>query len=160
MGGCNVNKPRYLPWVFLTESAGVLSGIFSRKGIELFASAAEKPSISPPPILFPVVWTILYFLMGISAARIASFPDGRQRSLALNLFIIQLIVNFFWSLIFFNARIYGLALLWLILLWMLILAMILFFYKLDRPAAMLQIPYLLWVSFAAYLSYMVWLLNL
>ena len=75
------------------------------------------------------------------------------------MFVIQLIVNFFWSLFFFNARAYGFALLWLLLLWSLIIAMIWLFWKVDKPAALLQIPYFVWVTFAAYLNYGVWRLN-
>jgi tryptophan-rich sensory protein len=97
--------------------------------------------------------------MGIGAARISMTPPSRERSLGLNLFIIQLAVNFFWSLIFFNAQAYGLALIWLLLLWVLVLLMILAFRKTDQTAAWLQIPYLLWLTFAAYLNAGVWLLN-
>ena len=154
-----MRKPRYLLWIFVTELAGILSGIFSRGGFKLYASMVEKPSLSPPAILFPIVWTFLYGLMGVGAARVASVPAGTQRSQALNLFVIQLTVNFFWSLIFFNAQAFGFAFLWLILLWILVLLMIISFYRTDKLAALLQLPYFLWVSFAAYLNYMVWQLN-
>ena len=154
-----MRKPRYLLWIFLTELVGVLSGFISRDGIDAYASTVAKPSISPPPIFFPAVWTILYGLMGIGAARVASAPPGKQRSQALNSFVVQLVVNFFWSLIFFNAQAFGLAFLWLILLWVLVILMIVFFYRTDKFAAFLQIPYFLWVSFAAYLSFRVWQLN-
>jgi tryptophan-rich sensory protein len=86
-------------------------------------------------------------------------PSSSDRSNGLNLFIAQLVVNFFWSLIFFNAQAYGFAFLWLLLLWALVLAMILTFRKVDPLAAYLQIPYLLWLSFAAYLNLGVWYLN-
>ena len=119
----------------------------------------EKPSLSPPAILFPIVWTILYALMGIGAARVDAAQPGSARNRGLNVFVVQLVVNFFWSLIFFNAQAYGFALVWLLLLWVLIIAMILLFWPVDRLAAMLQIPYLLWVTFAAYLNYGVWQLN-
>ena len=101
----------------------------------------------------------LYALMGISAARISIAPDSPAKDRSLNLFVAQLIVNFFWSLIFFNGKVYGFALLWLILLWVLVFAMIRSFWKTDRLAALLQIPYLLWLTFAAYLNAGVWLLN-
>ena len=127
--------------------------------MEFYGTMEAKPVLSPPAVLFPIVWTILYALMGIGAARVDASEPGTDRSWALNVFVIQLIVNFFWSLIFFNARAYGFALLWLILLWLLIAAMILLFRKVDRTAALLQIPYLLWVAFAAYLNYGVWHLN-
>jgi tryptophan-rich sensory protein len=119
----------------------------------------KQPPLSPPAILFPIVWMILYALMGVSTARISTAPDSPNRRRGLNLFIIQLIVNFFWSLIFFNAQAYGFAFLWLILLWFLVLWMIICFHGADSLAGLLQIPYLLWLTFAAYLSYGVWILN-
>lgn len=124
-----------------------------------FGEAVLQPPLSPPAIVFPIVWTILYALMGISAARISLAPPSASRSSGLNLFITQLIVNFFWSLIFFNTGAYGFALLWLLLLWVLVLWMILTFRKIDPLAAWLQVPYLLWLTFAAYLNYGVWMLN-
>ena len=119
----------------------------------------EKPALAPPAIVFPIVWGILYALMGIGAARVSLTPNSKVRSTGLNLFVAQLVVNFFWSLIFFNLRTYGLALLWLGLLWVLIIWMIFAFRRCDRWAAWLQIPYLLWVSFAGYLNWGVWVLN-
>lgn len=86
-------------------------------------------------------------------------PDSTDKQRGLNLFIIQLVINFFWSLIFFNAQAYGFAFLWLLLLWVLVLWMIISFNRVDSAAALLQIPYLLWLTFAAYLSYGVWKLN-
>lgn len=141
------------------EAVGLLSGLLSRGGTEIYNEMIEKPALSPPAILFPIVWTILYALMGIGAARIAASDYSAAQSRALNVFVIQLIVNFFWSLIFFNAQAFGFALLWLLLLWALIIVMIVLFWRVDKPAALLQIPYLLWVTFAAYLNYAVWQLN-
>lgn len=97
--------------------------------------------------------------MGIGAARVSLVPSSPDRNRGLNLFLIQLVVNFFWSLIFFNAQAYGFAFLWLILLWVLVLRMILTFRKTDSLAAWLQIPYLLWLTFAAYLNSGIWYLN-
>ncbi len=151
-------KP-YVFWILLAEAAGALSGWLSREGSEVFSQTVTQPPLSPPAILFPIVWTILYALMGIGAARISLAPPSPQRSRGLNLFVIQLVVNFFWSLIFFNAQAYGFAFLWLLLLWVLVLRMILAFRQVDPLAAWLQIPYLLWLTFAAYLSFGVWYLN-
>lgn len=153
------NLKTYLFWILLSLGAGALSGFLPREGTELYSAVIEKPPLSPPAILFPVVWSILYVLMGISASRIYLSPDSPSRLHGLNLFIIQLVVNFFWSLIFFNAQAYGFALIWLLLLWALILWMILTFRKVDMAAAWLQVPYLLWVTFAAYLNWGVWMLN-
>lgn len=98
--------------------------------------------------------------MGIGAARIYQSPPSKASSLGLNLFIAQLVVNFFWSPIFFNLQAFGLAYFWLLLLWGLVLWMILAFRKVDPPAAKLQITYLLWLTFAAYLNLGVWYLNM
>lgn len=149
----------YAFWIGIAEAVGFLSGWLSREGTVIFGQTAIQPPISPPAWVFPVVWTILYALMGISAARISLSPPSAARNRGLNLFIAQLVVNFFWSLIFFNAQAYGFAVLWLFLLWGLVLWMILIFYKVDPLAAYLQIPYLIWLTFAAYLNIGVWLLN-
>ena len=149
----------YAFWIVLSEAAGALSGWLSREGTAVFSETAVQPPLSPPAILFPIVWTVLYLLMGIGAARVSQTVPSSERSKGLNLFVFQLVVNFFWSLIFFNAQAYGFAFLWLILLWLLVLRMILTFRKTDSLAARLQIPYLLWLTFAAYLNAGVWYLN-
>ena len=149
----------YLFWVALAEGVGLLAALLTGDGTELYSQMAVKPPLTPPGWLFPVVWTVLYALMGIGAAGVSLTQESRARSRGLNIFVAQLIVNFFWSLIFFNARAFGFALVWLLLLWVLIVWMIYAFGKVDRSAALLQIPYLLWVTFAAYLNYGVWKLN-
>lgn len=98
-------------------------------------------------------------MMGIGAVRVYLSPESPERNKSLNVYIAQLVVNFFWSLIFFNAQAYLLAFIGLVILWVLVLWMILLFRKADPLAAKLQIPYLLWLSFAAYLNLGVWYLN-
>ena len=149
----------YAFWIGLSEAVGLLSGLLSRSATQSFGETVLQPPLSPPSIVFPIVWTILYALMGFGAACVSLAPQSADRSRGLNLFITQLIVNFFWSLIFFNAKAYGFALIWLLLLWFLVLWMILVFRKTDPLAAYLQVPYLLWLTFAAYLNYGVWMLN-
>ena len=149
----------YAFWIGLAEAVGLLSGYLTRTGTALYAQMPQKPPLSPPGWVFGVVWTVLYALMGISAARISLAPATQSRSRGLNLFIAQLIINFFWSPIFFSAGAYGFALLWLVLLWILVALMILQFRQVDKTAARLQIPYLLWLTFAAYLNYGIWQLN-
>jgi len=149
----------YLFWIALAEGVGALSGWLTRDGTKWYQEFADKAPLSPPGWVFPVVWGILYALMGFGAARVSLTEPTPQRSAGLNLFIGQLTVNFFWSLIFFNLRAYGFALAWLGLLWVLIVWMIFAFHKMDRLAAWLQIPYLLWVTFAAYLNWGAWVLN-
>ena len=151
-------KP-YLIWIGITEALGGLSGWLTRNGNKLYEQTAVKPPLSPPGIVFPIVWSILFALMGFSAARIYLATPSPQRSRGLNLYVAQLVVNFFWSLIFFNAQAYGFAFLCLVLLWVLVLGMILTFRKTDSLAGLLQIPYLLWITFAAYLNWGTWQLN-
>lgn len=149
----------YTFWVLFTEAVGALSGWLTREGSQTFNQTAIQPPLSPPALVFPIVWGVLYALMGGGAARIYLSPPSPERSKSLNLFITQLVVNFFWSLIFFNAQAYGFAFLWLLLLWGLVLVMILQFRRVDTLAAKLQIPYLIWLTFASYLSLGVWYLN-
>ena len=157
-----MNKTNFRPyflWILLSEAAGFLSGWITRQGVDTFQRNVIQPPLSPPPILFPIVWTILYALMGIGAARVYLSPQSASRSRGLNLFIAQLIVNFFWSPIFFNAQAYGFAFFWILLLVGLVAAMILSFRKTDPLAALMQVPYLLWLLFASYLNFGVWYLN-
>lgn len=149
----------YAFWIVLAEAVGALSGWLTRKGVKIYNTTVEQPPLSPPSIVFPIVWGILFVLMGVGAARIYLAAASNARSRSLLLFLVQLTFNFFWSIIFFNLQTFGFAFLWLITLWVLILLMILSFRKVDQPAAWLQIPYLLWVTFAAYLNFGVWLLN-
>ena len=148
-----------LLWVLGAEAAGALSGWLSREGTQIYQQSILQPPLSPPGWVFPVAWTLLYALMGISAARIYLAPASRERSRGLNLYIAQLTVNFFWSLIFFNAQAFGFAFLWLLILWALVLWMILVFASTDTVASRLQLPYMLWLTFAAYLNLGVWSLN-
>lgn len=145
--------------VVLTELVGALAGLLTRRGTELYNVAVQKPSFSPPPIVFPLVWSVLYALMGVSVARIWRSERSLARRQSLRLYGVQLGFNFFWSLIFFNLQAYGFALLWLAALWALVAAMLRAFSRVDRAAAWLQVPYLLWVSFAAVLNAAVWRLN-
>lgn len=120
----------------------------------------NQPPLSPPGWVFPVVWTILFALMGLSAGLIA--VSGASRSVirtALGVYALQLAVNFFWSILFFNLQLYFLSFLWLVLLWVLIALTILLFSRISRPAAALLVPYLLWVTFAGYLNFGIFLLN-
>ena len=146
-------------WILFAEAAGGLSGWLARDGMAVYRTELLKPPLSPPGVVFPIVWTILFALMGIGAARISLSPASPARTRGLGLFLVQLAFNFSWSLIFFNLRRFGFALLWLTALWLLILWMTLSYRRVDRLAAGLQIPYLLWVAFAGYLNLGVWMLN-
>ena len=153
------NWKTYMLWILGTEAVGALSGWLTREGSRIFSETIAQPPLSPPGWLFPVAWGILYALMGFSAARVSLQPPSPHRSKGLNLYIAQLIVNFFWSLIFFNAQRFGFAFLWLLLLLGLVIVMTQEFRKADPIAALLQIPYILWLLFASYLNAGVWYLN-
>ena len=149
----------YAAWILFSEAVGALSGYLTREGTELYNTTIIQPPLSPPSIVFPIVWSILLALMGIGAARVYLVPPSSARTRSLLLFLLQLAFNFFWSIIFFNFQAFGFALIWLAALWVLILLMILSFRQVDPLAAWLQLPYLFWVTFAAYLNFAVWLLN-
>lgn len=150
---------QYIFWVVVSEAAGVISGLMSMEGMKIYAQQAVQPGFAPPDIVFPIVWTILYALMGIGMARVQLYGSIPGKSKAGNLFLSQLVVNFFWPLVFFNAQAYGLALVFLVVLWILTAQMIDAFRREDRLAGNLQLPYLLWLSFAALLNEQVWQLN-
>ena len=153
------------PWrtcvgfIALAEAVGGLSALLSGCGMELYRDTLVKPPLSPPGIVFPIVWTILFALMGIGAARVYLAPPSPTRSRALLVFAVQLAFNFLWSIFFFRFQLYGFSLIWLIALWVLILWMTELFSQVDRWARLLQIPYLLWVAFAGYLNFGIWWLN-
>ena len=116
----NMKWKTYGFWIVLAEAVGALSGYLSREAAMLYSEFIDKPPLSPPAIVFPIVWTILYALMGIGIARIRLAPPSPERTKATRLYLTQLAVNFFWSLIFFNAQAFGFAFVWLIVLWFII----------------------------------------
>lgn len=148
---------RLLLCLAIPLGVGALAGILTKDSMMQF-SLLNQPPLSPPGWLFPVVWTVLYLLMGY-ASYLISRSDSTQKRPALILYAIQLIVNFFWSIFFFNFGWYLFSFLWLLLLWVLILLTIRAFWRISPTAAILLIPYLLWVTFAGYLNLAIYLLN-
>ena len=150
----------YLISIGIALGVGGLSALLTSGSMNLYEDII-RPPLSPPSWLFPLVWTVLFILMGISAAMIyldRNTPVPQKKS-ALYTYALSLIVNFFWSIIFFNMRAYLFAFIWLLLLLYLIIRTIMKYYKINPLAAYLQIPYLLWVSFAGYLTIAIWILN-
>lgn len=149
-----MNKPNKISElaiaILIPLAVGSISALLSRN-MALYSSLS-KPAFSPPAFLFPLVWTILYILMGISSYLIYS-SDSDQKSDALKTYALQLFFNFCWSIIFFRFSLYLPALIWLVILILLIIKMIRQFYLINPTAAYLQIPYLLWCLFAAYLNF-------
>ncbi|NEW83501.1 MAG: tryptophan-rich sensory protein [Mariniphaga sp.] len=138
---------------------GGISGFATATSITDWYVTLNKPSFNPPNYLFAPVWTTLYALMGISLFLVWKSPEGRDRNNALVIFAVQIALNFIWSFLFFKFNLIGVALVEIVLLWISILMMIIFFRRISKLAAFLQIPYLLWVSFASVLNAAIWYLN-
>lgn len=130
--------------------------MFSQSGMAAYAMM-NKLALSPPEWVFPVVWTILYVLMGIASYLVLT--SGKPNDAALTVYAIQLFFNFFWSILFFRLGLCVTAFIWLVLLWFLILGTTVLFYRIVKAAGYLMIPYLLWVAFAGYLNLSICLLN-
>lgn len=143
--------------ILIPLAVGGLAGFLTRNNMDVYNGLIQPP-LSPPSWIFPIAWTILYILMGISAYLIYQ-SDSPNKESALRIYAVQLIVNFLWSIIFFNMQMYLFAFLWLLLLLALIILMIISFSRINKTAAYLLVPYLLWVIFAGYLNFMIYLLN-
>ena len=142
-------------FVLISLGVGALSAFLTRDSMDIF-DTVTKPPLAPPAVVFPIVWTILFILMGLGAARVYLKEPGSK---ALYIYGINLAVNFFWSNIFFNMRAFGFAFIWLLLLIAVVVLMIISFFRIDKLAAYLQLPYLLWLLFAGYLNLFIYLAN-
>ena len=141
-------------------AVGGLSAFITRNSMGIY-DKINQPFLAPPSWLFPVVWTILYILMGVSTGLIyrdknSSTEDKRK---AFVLYGLNLFLNFFWSIIFFNFGAFFIAFLWLMLMIFVIVKMITAFNKVSPTAAYLQVPYIMWCCFASYLTASIWLMN-
>ena len=150
------NKSALIISILIPLAVGSMSALFS--GNMSSYSILDKPAFSPPGFIFPIVWTILYILMGISSYIVYS-SNSPNKPKALLIYGIQLFFNFCWSIIFFGLDLYLFAFIWLIALIFIIIIMIRQFYIVSPLAAYLQIPYLIWCIFAAYLNFYIFLLN-
>lgn len=152
------HKAGFVLWPLVALGVGGVSFLLSRRGLETVYPLLQKSALTPPNFVFPLVWTALYLLMGIGLALVR----GKGRSgggAALPLWLAQLGANGLWSPLFFRWQQFGLALADLGLLWLLVLAMVVAFGQKSRAAARLQLPYLVWITFAGYLNFVVWRLN-
>lgn len=145
--------------ILLAEGIGFLSGFLSMSVSNTYENF-NKPFFSPPGWVFPIVWTILFFIMAVAAYRIWMVgKSGINVKKALVLYGVQLFLNFFWSIVFFRFRLYAIAFLELLLLLVFILLTTFKFYRIDKTSSYLMIPYIAWVSFAGILNYTIWMLN-
>lgn len=148
------------PYVFsilLALTVGGLSALATANNMNIY-DKITMPPLSPPGWLFPVVWTILFILMGISAALIF-VSDSAQKESALFVYAVSLVLNFTWSILFFNMQAFILSFIVLVGLWVSIIITIVKYFTIDKTAAWLQLPYLIWVTFAGYLNAAIVILN-
>lgn len=145
----------YIISIFIPVIIGGVVGLIMSNYIDY--ESLNRPVLSPPASIFPKMWTILYILMGISYAILKN--NDKVDSKVNKIYYLQLIVNALWSIIFFVLKLRLVAFLWIVLLCTLVIYMIIVFYKKEKIAGILQIPYLVWILFATYLNFFVFLLN-
>lgn len=146
--------------IVISESAGFIGSFFTTPSVAGWYTELMKPALNPPSWIFGPVWTTLFALMGIAAFLVwKRGMDRKDVRIALSIFIGQLVLNTLWSIIFFGLHSPGGALVEIVFLWLAILATIIAFAKISKPAAWLLLPYILWVTFAVYLNYSIWMLN-
>lgn len=153
----NISKKRLAVSVLIPILTGGAASLINLDGFKEFETV-NKPSITPPMIVFPIVWTVLYILMGLSTYIVYESPEnGKTR--AYFFYVMQLAANFLWTCFFFGAQDYLAAFVTVIILLLLISGMIFSFYGVNKKSAYLQIPYFIWVTFASYLNYLVHIMN-
>jgi len=145
--------------LLLPLGIGGIAGIFTTDAIPGWYASLNQPSFNPPNWIFGPVWTTLYAIMGISLFLIWKLPSSKERNLAILAFVAQLLLNFCWSFFFFYFKMIGVALVDIVVLWVMIVVMLLRFHKLNPLAAFINIPYLLWVTFATALNAAYFFLN-
>lgn len=146
--------------ILLCQLAGIIGSIFTAPNIPTWYASLEKPFFTPPSWLFAPAWITLFLLMGLSLFLVWNKGlQSKTSKIAVSIFFVQLALNILWSALFFGLQNPFLALIEIIILWIAILATIIAFAKISKKAAILLLPYILWVSFAALLNYSVWILN-
>jgi tryptophan-rich sensory protein len=145
--------------IILPLALGAIAGMFTSQSVPEWYATLNRPSFNPPNWIFGPVWTTLYILMGISLFLIWKQDLSKERNLAILIFLLQLLLNFAWSFIFFYFNRIGFALIEIVFLWISIVIMLVLFYKIKPMAAYINIPYLIWVTFATILNASYYLLN-
>ena len=153
-----INRKSLVVSVLIPLGVGAISSMLSFGGMAEFSSL-QKPPLSPPALLFPIVWTLLYILMGIASYIVSESQNTYRAKTALCVYGVQLFFNFFWSILFFRFEQYVLSFAWLLVLWLLVILTAALFFKLSRVSGMLLLPYVIWVTFAAYLNFGIAVLN-
>ncbi len=156
-------KKYILPYsvaIAIPLAVGTLSAFLTMENMDIYG-VVNTPPLSPPSWLFPIAWTVLYILMGVSSAMVCirreTSPEDAKRGIYS--YVISLVLNFGWSLIFFNAGAFLFAFIWLCVMLYYIVRTVIFYFNVSKLAAYLQIPYIIWVAFAGYLNFGIFLLN-
>lgn len=152
-------KPFIIP-VLIPLAVGGLSALLTKDNMSIY-DEIKRPPLSPPMIVFPITWSILYVLMGISSGLVCQKYKEQSEDVldALLTYALTLFMNFFWTILFFNMKSFLFAFIWLLIMWGLILKNIFQYRKVDKLAAYLQWPYFIWTTFAAYLNFGIYWLN-
>ena len=160
-----LNIVKLLIAVFVPLAVGGLSAFLTKDAMLIFNSI-DKPPLAPSGIVFPIAWSILYVIMGISSYIIYNLDINKLnieqivlRKQTLIIYVVQLIFNFFWTIIFFNFSMYKFAFVWLMTLWILVFLYIKTSFELNKISSYLMMPYLVWMTFAGYLNLMIDILN-
>lgn len=176
-----INIVKFLVSIIVCEGAGIIGSVFTMPSIKSWYAFLNKPVINPPNWIFGPVWTVLFILMGISLylvwsknfvakplkTKIKAWNPWSQKLMSgswqkinvVSIFAVQLVLNVLWSVIFFGWQQPGLAFFELLMLWFAILYTIINFWRISKPASYLLVPYILWVTFAGFLNYSLWMLN-
>lgn len=149
-----INIKNLIKSILIPVLGGMVIGFLIKGNIDY--NNLNKPFLSPPSLVFPIVWFILYILMGISSYLILQI---NYKSKSLLIYRLQLVVNLLWSILFFTLKLRLLSLIWLFMLIILVIKMIKEFYELNKISALIQIPYLIWLTFAFYLNAGIYFLN-
>ncbi|AYE35411.1 tryptophan-rich sensory protein [Clostridium septicum] len=145
--------------ILIPVLGGVIIGYLNKNTMNTY-EMLKKPIFTPPNNVFPIVWTILYLLMGVAAYRVyMRNKQGADDKGAYFFYLVQLMFNFMWSFIFFTFRLYGIAFIWLVVLFILVLITFIKFIRVDKIAAILLIPYMIWLMFAGILNFFIWMFN-
>lgn len=154
-----INLRKLITSILIPLGVGFLASLFTRNAMNIYQEI-NQPPLTPPGAIFPIVWTVLYILMGVALYRVRSSRARLvEKQKGYRAFALQLIFNFLWSIIFFNLGAYTFAAIWLVALIVLILINIIYFYRVDDVAAYLLLPYLIWCLFALYLNIAIAVIN-
>lgn len=147
-------------FIIISELAGIIGSVFTVSSVQTWYTTINKPSFNPPSWIFGPVWVTLYAMMGVASYLVwQKWSESGIAKIALVIFFVHLVFNALWSILFFGLQNPMLAFFEIIILWIMILALIILFYQVDKRAAYLMVPYILWVSFASVLNFYIWRLN-